>query len=139
LTASGFTPSFDSFGHSDTHPWNYFTRLVIDPASSGDFSRALGDDDNISKNSETINNPAIPAPIIISFSFSSFFFLRPVLQILVHAPCHNFATISLVSSASLLVARALVHLHLNRAFTNHYVSCDAIDVCRDAPRLVNLL
>jgi hypothetical protein len=71
--------------------------VFIAPASSGDFSRAFGDDDIISKNSETINNPAIPAPIIMSFSFSSFFFLRPVLQILVHASCHDFLDVQRVS------------------------------------------
>ena len=76
--------------------------MFIVPASRGDFSPAFGDDDNISKNSETINNPAIPAPIIISFSFPSFFFLCPVLRNLVHASCHDFFNVQRVSLLSIV-------------------------------------
>jgi hypothetical protein len=53
------------WGTFDTRLWRYFTRGVSDPASTGDFSPALGEDEIISKNSETINKPAIPAPINI--------------------------------------------------------------------------
>ena len=52
--------------------WRYFTCGVNDPVSSGDFSPAFGDDEIISKNNDTINNPAIAAPIniypLVSFS-----------------------------------------------------------------------
>jgi hypothetical protein len=54
---------------------------VKDPVSSGDFSRAFGDDEIISKNSETINNPAIPAPINIC-PLSLFLFLSASYSIL---------------------------------------------------------
>jgi hypothetical protein len=52
-------------GAGDTRLWRYFTRGVSDPASNGVFSPVFGEDEIISKNNETINNPAIPAPINI--------------------------------------------------------------------------
>jgi hypothetical protein len=63
--------TFDTrlWGAFDTRLWRYFTRGVSDPGSSGAFSPALGEDEIISKNNETINKPAIPAPINICAPF----------------------------------------------------------------------
>jgi len=68
--------------------WRYFTCDVKDPVSNGDFSRAFGDDEIISKNSETINNPAIPAPINIC-PLSLLLFLSASYSTL---PCDSYST-----------------------------------------------
>ncbi len=72
-------------GHFDTAVWNYFECDVSVSGSSGDSRRDFGDDESISKNSETISNPAIPAPMIMCVSFYLFLFQSYCLPISMHA------------------------------------------------------
>jgi hypothetical protein len=85
---SNLASPWASMAQFDTCVWRYFTCGVKLPVSSGVFSPAFGDDEIISKNSETINNPAIPAPINIRPLLSFFPFALCCLLNLMHAAFH---------------------------------------------------
>jgi hypothetical protein len=70
---------------SDTLPCLYFTRRLSWPASSEALSPRLGDEEIISKKRETINNPAIAAPMIIYAPCFNCVFLRICLHVRFHA------------------------------------------------------
>jgi hypothetical protein len=70
---------------SDTLPCLYFTRRLSWPASSEVLSPRLGDEEIISKKRETINNPAIAAPMIIYAPCFNCVSLRICLHVRFHA------------------------------------------------------
>ena len=70
---------------SDTLPCLYFTRRLSWPASSEVPSPRLGDEEIISKKRETINNPAIAAPMIIYAPCFNCVSLRICLHVRFHA------------------------------------------------------